>query len=111
MIVAIFEDDRGLIVHLGELTSNESDHTVFEVMCIVEEDRFRGIDILEGFLEMMFGGSLACFIQMVEFLEELIGSIFSGEEPLEGSDRSIHATRSIDTRSYLKPDQVSIEEF
>ena len=106
--MTIFEDDGGLIVHLSELTSNESDDAVFEVMCIVEEDRFRGIDILEGFLEMMFGGSLACLVQVLEFIEEAINPIFSCEEPLESRDGCIHPTSSIDTRSDLESYQVSV---
>lgn len=108
MIVAIFEYDRGLVIHLSELASNETDHAMFEIMGIVEEDRFRGIDILEGFLEMMFGGSLACLVQVLEFIEEAINPIFSCEEPLESRDGCIHPTSSIDTRSDLESYQVSV---
>ena len=104
----IFEDDGGLIVHLSELPSDEADHTVFEIMRIVEEDRFRGIDILEGFLEMMFGGSLSCLIQVFELIEEAIDAILSCEEPLEGGDGGVHATCSINPGSYLESYQIRI---
>lgn len=109
--MTIFEYDRGLVIHLSELPSDETDHTMFEIMGIIEEDGFRGIDILEGFLEMMLGGSLACLIQVLEFLKESIDSLFSCEEPLQGGDRSIHTTSGIDTWSYLESDQIRIEEF
>ena len=108
VIVSIFEYNRGLIVHLSEFTSDEADHTMLEIMCIVEEDRFRGIDIHEGFLEVMFCGSLSCLIQVFELIEEAIDAILSCEEPLEGSDGGIHATCSIDTGSYLESYQVRI---
>lgn len=109
--MTIFEYDRGLVIHLSELASNESDHTMFEIMGIIEEYWFRGIDIQKCFFEVVLGGSLACLIQVLEFLEECIHTIFSCEEPLQGGDRSIHTTSSIDTRSYLESDQIRIEEF
>ncbi len=108
VIVSILEDNRWLIVHLSEFTSDETDHAMLEIMRIVEEDRFRGIDIHEGFFEVVFCGSLSCLIQVFELIEERVDAIFSCEEPLEGGDGGVHATCSIDTGSYLESYQIRI---
>lgn len=70
--MAIFQDDRGFPVHLCELPCDESDDPMFEIICIIDEDRFRGIDRSESFFEVVIGRSLSRFIHMFELFEEAI---------------------------------------
>ena len=108
MIVSILEDDRGLVVHLSELACYQSDNPMFEIMSIIDQYRFRGIDILECLLEMVFGRSFSCLIQMFEFREQCISPSLACEEPLEGRERRIHAASGIDAWTDLEADDISV---
>lgn len=111
MFGTIFQDDGGFSVHFGKFSSDESDNSMLEIFSIIEEDRFRSIDILESLFEVMFGGSLSSFIEVFELFEESICFSLSRQEPLESGDGSIHPTRSVDARTDLESDNIRIEEF
>lgn len=108
MVVSVFDDDARLAIHLRELARDETDDPVFEVGCIIEEDRERGIDMFQGLLELSGSITLACLVQVLEFCEVLVCASLTREEPTEGREWSIHATGCVDTGSDLEPDQVCI---
>ena len=70
--MAILEDDRGFSIHFCEFSCDESDDPMFEIICIIDEDRFRGIDRSKSFFEVVISRSLSRFIHMFELFEETI---------------------------------------
>ncbi len=57
---------------------------------------------------MGFCGSFASLIEVFEFSEKLVCSSFSGQEPTECCEWSIHTTCCIDTGSDLESDDICI---
>lgn len=108
MVVSVFDDDTRLAVHLCELACDETDDPVFEIVCIIEEYWETRIDMRECLFELRLSGSLSGCVEVLEFREESIGIVLTCEEPTEGCKWCIHATSSIDSRSYLESDNVSI---
>ncbi len=108
MIMPIFDNNSGLVIHFRKATSNKSDDPMFEIRCVIEEHRFTGINIFESFLKMCFCSSLASLIEMFEFREEFISSSFSGQEPSECCEWRIHTTCCIDARANLETYDISI---
>lgn len=57
---------------------------------------------------MSFSGSFSSFIQVFKFTKKFISSSFSSQEPTKSGEWCIHTASSIDSRSNLKSDDISV---
>lgn len=108
MGIAVLQDDRWFPEHLCELSCDESEDTVFEFVRIIDEYRIISIKGGKSLLEIRLCDSSSQGIQVFECFKEFISAIISGEKPLECYEWAVHPSSSIDPRSDLESDNVSI---